>query len=192
MSHRFSRLVMCLPMLTAAMHAGAATQGTPSSTSSTGSFVFTANAPATPRLVQVLNISDVTVDNSSRALKGPSNVPGGTMSFCVVDTYVGTVGLSISSTNYTGTNGWNVRASSDGSRLEYDVLAETPSETTLGASSPSAASFAVSMGPTRVVGDSSQCSTGNIRMHLNLKATMPTSLPAKSYTDTVTIVATPQ
>jgi hypothetical protein len=191
MSHRFSRVVMCLPMLAAAMHAGAVTQGTPSSTSSTGSFVFTANAPATPRLVQVLNISDITVDNSSRALKGPSNVPGGTMSFCVVDTYVGTVGLSISSTNYTGANGWNVRAS-DGSRLEYDVLAETPSETTLGASSPSAASFAVSMGPSRVVGDSSQCSTGNIRLHLNLKATMPTSLPAKSYTDTVTLVATPQ
>lgn len=178
MNRQFSRLAPLLPMLLVSIHADAATQGSPSTTSSTGSFVFTANGPATPRLVQVLNISDVTVDNSSRAIKGP-----GSMTFCVVDTYDGTVGLSISSTDYTAVNGWNVRAASDGSRLEYDVLAETPSESTLGASSPSGASFAVSLSPTWVVTDSSQCSTGNIRLHLNLKATMPTSLPAKTYSN---------
>lgn len=171
----------------------AATQGTLGPTS-TGSYVITATRPATPRQVQVLNISDVSLTNITRADTDPST-PGVTMRFCLIDTYSGTVQLQLSSTNGVfNPNGWRLQ-STGGDLLSYGVSVTSASDgAVLGTLPPLSPSFGFSVPPTVVVANSGACGAGNVKVNTVLisPSTMPETIPARVYTDTITIVATPQ
>jgi hypothetical protein len=140
-----------------ALSAQAATQGNPSTTSSQADFIVTAAGPATPRVVQVLNVSDVTITNTTRT-QVEATKPGITMAFCLVDTYGGTVRLNVASTNGVG----EFRLlSSGGVRLKYLVRITDPSNSTnFGGEVTSATSFSVPVTAVGTVSNASNCGAG--------------------------------
>jgi hypothetical protein len=172
-------------------HATAATQGTASTTSSQGSFVVTMNGPVTPRTVQVLNVADITLNNASRA-EIDAALPGSTMTFCVVDTYSGATGLTVQAANGASSAGY-VAVSGDGAQSNYDlsITSATNTGSVLGKNGATPV-FGVNLAAGFAVANASACSSGNIKAHVVLRAPMPDSLPAKSYTDTITLTLTPQ
>jgi hypothetical protein len=189
-----TRLVCVLAVCTAAsFSAQAATQGTLGPTS-TGSYLLTATGPAIPRQVQVLNVSDVSLTNGTRADTDPST-PGVTMRFCLIDTYSGTVQLQLSSSNgIFNPNGWRLQ-SSGGDLLSYGVSVTSAADGSLLGSLPAlSSSFTATVPPAVVVANSGACGVGNVKVNTVLisPSTMPETLPARVYTDTITIVATPQ
>lgn len=177
----------------AAGGAQAATQGTASTTSSTASFTLSGTGPTPPRLVQVLNVSDTSFTNASRAETNGSAV-GVTMAFCVVDTYSGSVQMTVSSTNpaFSG-NQWALKTADD-ERIGYFTRVTRadltniqdnqnfPGQNTMTFGVPSAA----------VVASTSSCGSGNLKVHFTLASSMPETLPARTYSDTITLVVTPQ
>lgn len=166
----------------------AASQGTASGTSSTGNFLLTAQGPATPRTVQILGLTDPTLTNASRAEVDTSN-PGVTTSFCIVDTYSGSVSLSVSSGS--GSGAFQVVAG-DGTRLQYLIRITDPTNATnYGGDVTTATSFTRPI-TSGTVSSSASCGTGNYKAHIRLTQVMPETIPARNYTDTVTFVVTPQ
>jgi hypothetical protein len=166
-----------------------ATQGTAGATS-TASFGITAQGPAVVRQVQVLNVADITLDNNSRSELTPSSV-GATMAFCVVDNYGGGVSLTVTSANPSaGAFKWTL-ATTEGQTITYNAsltLADlslvrnnvNPSNTFTGT---------ISSGAT--VTSTTACGSGNLKFSVALDTPMPQTLPARTYSDTITMVASP-
>jgi hypothetical protein len=175
--------VLCGPAM-------AATQGTVSTTSSQGSVLVTMNGPATPRTVQVLNLSDITLSNASRA-EIDAAPPGSTMAFCVIDSYSGATQLTVQAANGSNTIGWNAR-STDGAPIFFDlsITSATNTGNILGQNVVPAASFSVSLAAGFAVANASLCSSGNVKAHVVARAAMPDTLPAKTYTETITLTLT--
>lgn len=172
--------------------AQAATQGTLGPTSS-GSYVVTANGPATPAQVQVLNVSDVTLTNSSRVSWDPSR-PGVSMQFCLVQTQGGAVNLSVSSASGSDSQGWLLKTANNESVTYVADLYSVSPETRLGGSVGGSSNYLVNVAAGVAVTSSATCGAGNLRSDIRLvnQAGMPQTFPARTYTDTITIVASPQ
>lgn len=171
----------------------AAQQGTFGSTS-TGSFTLTASGPATPHQVQVLNLSDVTLTNGSRADTN-SSTPGVTMTFCLVENYGGAVQLHLTNANgLFNPNGWKL-TSSGGDVVSYGLSVTRASDGfELGTLPPLYNFFDVAVPANTAVTSTAACGTGNIKVNAVLitPSTLPDTIPARTYTDVITIVATPQ
>jgi hypothetical protein len=183
-----ARILVAAIALTGSACALAASQGTASGTSSTGNFLLTAQGPATPRTVQVLGLSDPTLTNTSRAEVDSSN-PGVTTAFCIVDTYSGSVSLTVSTGS--GSGQFQVVAG-DGTRLQYLIRITDPTNATnYGGDVTTATSFTRPI-TSGTVNNSSNCGSGNYKAHIRLTQFMPETIPARTYTDTVTFVVTPQ
>jgi hypothetical protein len=188
---KFSKLSGAILAATLCMQANAATQGTASTTSSQGSFVVTMNGPVTPRAVQVLNIADITLNNASRS-EIDAALPGSTMTFCVVDSYSGATQIIVQAANGGSSSGY-VAVSGDGAQSFYDLSITSAANTgTVLGKNDAGTSFAVALAAGFAVVNASACSSGNLKAHVVLRAAMPNSLPAKSYTDTLTLTLTPQ
>lgn len=188
--------------LTAALFvssAGAATQGTLGS-SSTGSLSVTANAPPPPRLVQVLNLSDVTLTNSlgaptyafSTVVEG-AITNGTTFNFCVVETTGGNASLTLTSSN-GGNNGdgsFRLVHAGSGTFVKYKVaLTDINTAGVVDAKSDANGSSFITTIPSSLVRTSAAaCSTDNLKLHLGFRTLPSTGL---SYADTITITVSPQ
>lgn len=186
-------------MLMLAAQAQAAGQGTLGSTSS-GNFGVTVNAPPPPRYVQVLNISDVTI-NSSTGQNAFGDL-GVTDAFCVVDTTGGALSLVVSTGNSTNAaaQSWALVATG-GAQLAYRMFV-TPMATINpgygGLYGGSANSFTATIPAGVAVTDAGNCGSGNIRKHINMRDAsgggplyaLPTT--GLTYTDTVTLTLSPQ
>lgn len=184
---RYSRCALALAGAALSGAALAATQGSPSTTSSTGNFAVTATSPATPRQVQVLNISDIAVNNSTRADDDPSR-PGATMAFCLVDSYGGTVALAATTAN-TPSGSWQLR-SADASAVGYEIVFRPMDNSSVYGTTGAASTLAIS-NPARV-SSTALCGGGTIKAQVHLFGNIPDSFPIKTYSDTVTLVLTPQ
>lgn len=173
----------------------AATQGSASTTSSSGSFIVSMQGPASPRLVQVLGISDVTMTNSSRS-DLDANRPGFTMAFCVVDTYGGAVQLSASTSNggYNQGDGYGWRAlHTSGAYTIYRVKFSDAASTGVFGESHIDPTFTISLAAGNVATSSGACGGGNMKIHGTVySGAMPETLPARTYTDIITLTVTPQ
>ncbi len=184
--------VVAVLSASASLSTHAAQQGTLGATS-TGSFTLTADGPAAPRLVQVLNLSDLTFNNSTRA-DSFAGAPGATMRFCLVDTYGGAVQLQLSNSNgFSNPNGWKL-LSSGGDQVAYTVSVTNANDgSLLGGLPPASTSFFANAPSGVAVTNSTACGVGNIKFNAVLEnpTLLPETVPARSYTDTITIVATP-
>jgi hypothetical protein len=189
---KIRQLAILILTTASCMQAQAASQGVASTTSSSGSFVVTANGPATPRTVQVLNLSDATFSNTNRP-DNDANFIGTTMTFCVVDTYGGASSISLTSANGGLGNGWSLNSPA-GSAVTYRValttaglasLAQTPSDGTN--------TFSANLNAGIAATSPSTCGTGNLKANIYLLGgPMPETLPARTYSDTITVVLTAQ
>jgi hypothetical protein len=188
-SSKVCALALC-SLAIAAPAAQAATQGSLTTGNSTGSMTVTANGPATARQVQVTGITDPVVNNSTRS-EFDANNPGTTVTFCVVDTYAGSLALAANTGSLTS-GGWAL----DGggsivafriafTKLDNTLIAETPTN------SISSGFFGLPAGVS--VTSSGACGSGNLKAHVYLpNGTMPETLPARTYTATVQLVLSPQ
>lgn len=183
-----------------AASARSATQGTASTTSSTASFSATAQGPAPARQVQILNVSDVTITNSTRPDTSASNV-GVSMPFCIVDTYQGAVLLTMTTSRALGpSNRWQMQ-SADNSTVPYTLgltYADLSGSFTAGGTLTNVA-VSNSIPAAKAVASTGACGSGNFKVHFTIygasggsPAPLPESLPAKSYTDTITMTVAPQ
>jgi len=173
--------------------AHAATQGLPSTTSSQATFGITGNGPATPRQVQVLNVTDVSFSNSTRAETNATD-PGATMSFCVIDTCGGQVRLSVSTSNNangSSTHPWRIVTTDNQFQLYKFVVTKAVVSSVIGLASPGSSTLTATVPVDSVVTSSASCGSGNVKAHIELGSPMPESLPARAYTDTITVIATP-
>ncbi|MFN7571975.1 MAG: hypothetical protein ACK5TK_11070 [Betaproteobacteria bacterium] len=175
-----------------ALPAIAATQGS-LGTTSTATFGVTANGPATPRLVQVLDVEDATFNNSTQSERSPST-PGVTMTFCVVDTYAGAVTLQVSNdgTNGIDSNGFLLKATSGTTVTIYPEVTNVSVSSLWGAFS-GANSFTATIPAGQTVSAAAACGVGNVKIHVSLPAsqTLPETIGGTSFTTTITMVATP-
>lgn len=173
----------------------AATQGSASTTSSSGSLNVSMQGPAAPRQVQVLGISDVTVTNGSRS-DLDANRPGFSMAFCLVDTYGGAVRLSASTANggYNQGDGFGWRAlHSSGAYTIYRVKFSDAAVTGVFGESNMDPTFTINLDASYVVTNASACGSGNVKIHGTVySGPMPETLPARTYTDVITLTVTPQ
>ncbi len=180
--------------------AGAATQGTLGN-SSTGSLSVTANAPPPPRLVQVLNLADVTLNNSLgaptyafTALAEGAVTNGTSFNFCVVETTGGNASLTLTSSN-GGNNGdgsFRLVHAGSGSFVKYKVaLTDINAGGSLldARSDANGSSFVTTVLSSLVRTSAAACSGDNLRLHLGFR-TLPST--GYTYTDTLTIVVSPQ
>ncbi|MFN9211276.1 MAG: hypothetical protein ACK6DI_10370 [Betaproteobacteria bacterium] len=169
----------------------AATQGELSTTASTATFNITGQGPATPRRVQVLNVSDVTFSNATHPQFNPASI-GATMTFCVVDTYGGSVGLSFTSSNGAdGTVNWIMKTPAN-EQETYRLRIELARGPLLGSNPGGSGSFSVTVPNSDVITSPASCGTGNIAAQIYRDTPMPETLPARTYGDTISVVATPQ
>lgn len=200
MRNRFHRRLALVAAVSVSVGVHAATQGDLSTISSQASFTATAQGPALARQVQILNVSDVTITNSTHP-ENNAGVVGVSMPFCIVDTYVGAVNLTMTTSNpLGGFNKW-VLKSGDGSGVTY-VLDLTYADLT-GSFTPGGSltsSSVTNLVPAgKAVASSGACGSGNFKVHFKVydsggfnPAPLPETLPAKTYTDTITMVVTPQ
>jgi hypothetical protein len=190
MKFGFSRsLILGLSFLASAPFA--ATQGTLGSTSS-GTFGVAANRPATPRQVQVLNLSDVSFTNSDHPdADNQGSEIGESMRFCLVDTYAGQVRLTVSTGNNLLSYTWWQLGTTDGVLVNYAVTVGLPGQATPIAASRNANATSSSLTTFAAVADRSSCGSGNLVAHVYVQSAMPNTLPARTYTDTITVLATP-
>jgi len=190
MSFSFSRSLI-LGLSFAASAPFAATQGSLGSTSS-GTFGVAANGPATPRQVQVLNLSDVSFNNADHPDAGNQGSEiGKSMRFCLVDTYVGQVQLTVNTGNNLLSNTWWQLRTTDGVLINYAVAVGLPGQVTPIQASRNANATSFSFTTFAAVADSSSCGSGNLVAHVYVQSAMPNTLPARTYTDTITVLATP-
>lgn len=189
MHHRLALFVAALCSLPGL--AFAANQGSLGSTS-TGSLTLTAQGPALPRQVQVTGLSDPIFTNSDRS-EFDGTKPGFTMLFCVVDTYSGALSLNVASAGGPQANGWRLVSSGGQSVVYRAVFKAANSPTLLGDSWSAGTSFSFSIPIGISVADAAACGTGNMKANFVLiNGDMPQTLPAVSYTDTLTFVLSPQ
>jgi hypothetical protein len=178
--------------------AGAATQGTLGNSSS-ASIAVTANAPPPPRLLQVLNLADVTLNNSLgaptyafTALVEGAVTNGTSFNFCVVETTGGNASLTLTSSN-GGNNGdgsFRLVHAGSGSFVKYKVALTDVNASVLDArSDANGSSFITTIPGSLVRTSAAACSTDHLKLHLGFR-TLPST--GYTYTDTLTIVVTPQ
>jgi hypothetical protein len=171
----------------------AATQGSLGS-SSAATLVVTANGPATPRLVQVLDVEDATLTNSTQSERSPST-PGVTMTFCVVDTYAGAVNLRVSNdpVNGTSSSGWLLKAASGSATIPFVPEIMNPSISALYGAFNESNSFNAGITAGQTVSNAAACGAGNVKLHISLPVgqTLPETVGGTTYTTTVTMIATP-
>lgn len=176
----------------------AAQQGTLGATS-TGSFTNTFNATGL-RQVQVLGLFDATVSIDSGMINAFTSSPGTPVqgvadNFCVVDTYGGAVGLTVTANEYSATTLRPVARAASGSILGYQLSMES-------VANPGFNTVMDSTQPTQIVpngfSDASQCGGGNMRkaihaMDLDGGVIFDGLLPTNGnvYFSQVTITATP-
>jgi hypothetical protein len=183
------RLSLCMVLAGFFVGSYAATQGSLGPTSS-GTVQLSATSPVTPRQVLVANLVDVSVTNDSNFWGGS---PTGGFDFCLVDTYGGTVSLAITSSQGTSGGGWALR-SAGGSVSVYTVnIRDVSGAIGYGASDGSSSTFTTSLSVGGIFTNPATCSSGNnnYKFVMRLLSSMPTSLPATVYTDTVTLVVSP-
>lgn len=179
--------IFFLALATAANLAGAATQGTLGA-SSTGTFTNT--FIGAPRQVQVLGLKDATMTINSGNVRNAflANGPGVEDQFCVVDTSGGAVKLTVTGSNPHGTNDQFTAKSSAGESLIYYQSFYTDSGPIAGRA---LGTTGFTVPGTVVKTSAAQCGDGNVT-----KSIVPADIsgwPAtgRSYTETVTVVATP-
>ncbi|MFN7572350.1 MAG: hypothetical protein ACK5TK_13005 [Betaproteobacteria bacterium] len=166
----------------------AATQGQLGNTS-TANFSLTVQAPVIPRQVQVLNVSDISFNNSSRSERDSSR-PGATMAFCVVDTNGGSVNLSITNSYADGTFAWTAQTP-EGENIQFQIDLTDFAVVNLWGSILGT-TYLATVPTTFVSSTAGACGAGNIKIHPRLYISdMPQTFPAKTYSTTMTIVASP-
>lgn len=181
---RVSFLLAALPLVVTS--AFAATQGSLSTTSSTGSYSVTVTGPLAQRQIQVLNISDIAFSSTDMSTYYPSR-PGKGSAFCIVDTYGGGLQMTIASGN--GAN-WVVK-DGNGNELGYTTYLTWTDGTAINHSNAGSASFTSNLAAGRAAASSASCGSGNIRIEAYMNNLMPETVPVRTYTDTVTITMIP-
>ncbi|MFN7570160.1 MAG: hypothetical protein ACK5TK_01705 [Betaproteobacteria bacterium] len=177
--------------------AGAASNGTLGS-SSTGSLNVTANAPPPPRLVQVLNLDDLTLNNSSPVPHGGYGSKGTSDNFCVVETTGGAVSLQVAISTGPAESGlWRLNATdSSGATVPMNLVLTRPDLTTTGLSGAlnpqnnGTNAFTATLGAGVARGSSSECGTlgDNMRVSLGINEL---AANGRTYSAIVTFVVTP-
>lgn len=159
-------------------------------TTSTATYEITANGPVLPRLVQILNVSEV-ITTSTRAERVASS-PGATASACVVDTYGGAVSLTVSNALANGNtaDGWVLKASTGDTIIFRTEVTDMSNSAIYGGFQGGSNSFVARIPAGSTVSSSGSCGTGTIKLHDFFIGgqTMPETFPARSYT-TITLVA---
>jgi hypothetical protein len=178
--------------------AAAASSGTLGSTS-TGSVTVTASAPPPPRLVQILNVDDLILNNSSPA---SSIAIYGTKSasdnFCIVETTGGSVAVQVSTNTGVAVDGlWRANAidvSGATIRLDFRLTRDDNATTgVLGSNNPQngSASFTTVLSAGVARASAAECTTlgDNMKMHAGIDEL---AANGRSYSATLTFVVTPQ
>lgn len=183
-------LALCL--LATASLAGAATQGSLSSTSSSGTIGVTANRPVLQRQVQILGISDVTISSTTSSELAILSGQGSTTAFCIVDTYGEALSMQVSpSAGGRAFGNWGLIDGS-GNVVRYRVTFTNASRsTTYGASGPGYP-LTVSLPAGLAVTASGSCGSGNMKAHFDMVSALPQTYPARASTDALTLTITPQ
>jgi hypothetical protein len=160
----------------------AASQGSPGATS-TGAYTLTITAPPAPRLVQITNLADVTIDQNSGPAEGRSGSFGASNRFCIVDTSGASVTLTV-----TSANGWLMRATT-GQTVAYQFEITSPDLATSFGGSADGTSFTRPIPPAHLVTSASACGIGTLKKHAWLSALPVTGL---TYNDVITMTVAPQ
>jgi hypothetical protein len=169
----------------------AANQGQLGSTS-TADFGITAQGPVLPRQVQILNVVDMTLTNSTRS-EVDATYPGATMYFCAIDTYSGAMSITVTSANGASANPvsrWLLKTTSN-DLLDYTARLALASNNNIIGNTQSGNSFTATVTAGYTVSGAGACGSGNLKFHVNLDTAMPQTFPARNYIDTVTMVASP-
>ncbi len=175
----------------ASLSASAATQGTLGATS-TGSFTNTLD-DTFPRQVQILDLQDALVTASSPQIFWSAmgiNLYTTEDNFCVVDTSGGAVQLSFSFATQTDSYENTYAATVGGARKEYKLEVRTIDSAYTGDRIPySTGTYFVPAGKTMT--SAAACGSGNMAKRVGVQD-FSTTYSANVFTDTVTILVTPQ
>jgi hypothetical protein len=155
--------------------------------------LFTASGPAAPRLVQILNVSDVTLTNNTVSERYPGTA-GISAPACVVDTYGGAVQIVVTNSNGVQGNNAFILSGPSGEVIQFrSGITDLSSATLYGQYGGSSSQFTATVPAGATATSAGACGAGNIRFHSYLFgiSALPETIPAKNYTTTITMVASP-
>ena len=162
----------------------------------TGSTNISIQAPSTPRYVQIIGLTDVSLQaptvggaaNSNPTATNDLGNSGAAMGFCVVDTYAGTVGLSITGVGSDPTKGVFTATTSDNLTVDFLIGLKGSAVTDSGYGLTTLAQDLTGTGTSTAIAG---CSTSKVKVQVGSPAGgIPQN--GKTYTITLTMVATPK
>jgi hypothetical protein len=193
--------VQCLVAVAVAGAGGvvaAATNGTLGSTT-TGSVTVTVSSPPPPRLVQILNLDDLTLNNNSPASSiSMYGTKTASDDFCVVETTGGSVTVQVSTNTGIGIGGlWRANATDvSGATIPLDfrlTRADNSTAGVLGANNPQndSASYTTTLSAGVARTSAAECTAlgDNMKMHAG---TDTLAADGRTYSAVITFVVTPQ